>query len=416
MNSIVKIDVPVPPPLDPDLFVDVDLFGQAIKADPSALFIQWADKPPFYVKVDGHIHAVLCQHDQVQWALTHPEIISSEPQKGWGADQFDYFNGLPLVLDYDPPEHSRMRRLMAPGFTPKRIASFRTAIDTMVKELIDEMTVKGQFDLVEEFAAPLMYGLLLGGLFEFPRDVWPVLINMSNAMALVATVSEGAPKPAAYMEAYDAAYAFCGNLIEERRNAPPMDDLVGSIIKAHDDEGLLSTTELFSTLVQLFTGGLGTVIATSSNCILRLLRHPDQLQLLRDNPNLLNQAIEECLRIDSLGNFRHRFVIKDHIIDGVPIYRGMIVHLSLGAANYDPAKYPDPARFDIMRNPRDILTFGYGPHFCPGNVLARSVLRAAVGQLITRFPNLRLADPNETIVYGGMPTERFPLHVNLRVD
>jgi cytochrome P450 len=94
----------------------------------------------------------------------------------------------------------------------------------------------------------------------------------------------------------------------------------------------------------------------------------------------------------------------------------MVAHMALGCANYDPEVYADPFRFDITRNPRDIMTFGFGPHFCPGNVLARSVLRTVIGTLVQTFPNIRLANPDETIVYGGMPTERFPLRVLLQVD
>lgn len=415
MNIATTIEMPVIPPLDPALFVDVDMFGQAIKADPTPWFRQWADKPPFYVTIEGHTHVVLCRHEHVKWALTNHDVISAVPHKGWGTDQFDYFNGLPLVLDFDPPEHSRMRRLMAPGFTPKQVNRLQPTINAMVDGLIEQVRAKGRFDMIDDFSGPLMYSLLLGGVFEFPQEDWPIFINLSNALELVATVPEGAPKPQKYLDAFNACHDYVGQLIEERRLAPK-DDLIGGVIAAHDEAGKLSTEELFSTLVQLFTGGLGTVIATSTNCMNRLLRNPDQLQMLRDDMSLLNGAIEECLRVDSLGNFRHRFVVQEHVIDGVPIYPGMVAHMSLGCANFDPDVYPDPFRFDITRDPRNIMTFGYGAHFCPGNVLARSVLRTIIGKLITAFPNIRLADPDETIVYGGMPTERFPLHVNVQVD
>lgn len=415
MSEVMLAAKPSIPPLDQGKFIAIDLFGQALKANPAPYFTEWAKQPPFYVDVQGHTHVVICRHAQVQWALRTHEIISAVPHKGWGTDLFDYFNGLPLVVDYDPPEHARIRRLMQPGFAPNRVGRLQPLIEGMIDDLAQAMAAKKQFDMVTEFAGPLMYQILLGGVFEFEPDVWPIFINLSNALELVPTVPPGAPKPPAYMEAFNAAYEFCGRLIEERR-AAPKDDLVGTVIAAHDEKGTISVEELFSTLVQLFTAGLGTVTATSSNAVLRLLRHPDQLALLRADPSLLNKAIEECMRIDCLGNFRHRFVIKEHVIDGTPIYPGMVAHMSLGAANYDPDKYPDPARFDITRDPRDILTFGFGPHLCPGNSLARMVVRTIVGHLILGFPNLRLAKPDEVIIYGGLPTERFPTHVNLSVD
>jgi cytochrome P450 len=416
MNSKAAIAAPVIPPLDPARFVEVDLFGQAIKADPSPWFIEWAKKPPFYVMVNGRPNAVICRHEQVKWAFTDYETISGEPQPGWGVDMFDYFNGMRIMTEFDPPEHTALRRLIQPGFTPRRVAQYEERINTLVDELIEKMAAKGSFDMISDFAQPLMYRLLLGSVLELPEKDWPIFTTFNDSLALVATVPQGAPKPKAYMDAFNAAYEYCANVIEQRRNQPPVDDLVGGIINAHDVGGSLSTEELFSTLMQLFTAGLGTVIATQGLCILRLCRHPDQLKLLQDDPSLLYSAIEECLRIDSLGNFRHRFVIKDCVVDGVPLYRGMVVHISMGASNYDPDFFPQPNKFDIKRNPRDISTFGHGPHFCAGNALARSVIRKVIGKLVERFPNIRLADPDATIVYGGMPTERFPLSIQLRVD
>lgn len=404
------------PPLDPALFVDVDLFGQAIKADPSPWFIEWAKKPPFYVMLNGRPNAVICRHEQVKWAFTDYETISAEPQPGWGADMFDYFNGLPLLLETNPPEHTALRRVMQPGFTPRRVASYEASINDTVDVMIDQIADKPGFDMITEFAHPLMCRLLLGALLGLPEKDWPIFIQLSNSLELVATVPEGAPKPKAYMDAFNAVYEYCSDLIETRRSQPPRDDLIGSVITAHDVGGKISTEDLFSILIQLFTGGLGTIIATLGLCFLRLCRNPDQLKLLQEDPSLLNSAIEECVRIDSLGNFRHRFVVKDCIVDGVPLYRGMLVHISMGASNYDPDVYPEPEKFDIRRNPKDISTFGHSAHFCIGNIVARKVLRRVVGQMVQRFPSLRLADPDAVVPYGGMPTERFPLKVDLRID
>jgi len=415
MTAKAALDIPVIPPLDPARFIEVDLYSQEIKADPSPWFLQWADKPPFYVMVDGRPNAVICRHEQVKWALTDYETISAVPQPGWGAEYMDYFNGLPIVVELNPPEHTRMRRLMQPAFTPRRVSQFQQGIDDLADELIEQVATKGEFDMITEFAQPLVYRLLLGTVFEFPQKDWPILTNFSHALELVATVPAGAPKPQAYLDAYDAAMKYCGDLIEQRR-LEPKDDLISSIIATHDAGDSITTEELFSTLIQLFSAGLGTVSGTQGLCMLRLCRHPDQLKLLQDDPSLLNSAIEECMRIDCLGNFRHRYVVKDCVVDGVPLYRGMIVHMSLGASNYDPDFYPDPNRFDITRNPRDISSFGHSTHFCIGNALARGVLRTVVGKLVQRFPKIRLADPDEKIMYGGMPTERMPLNIRLRVD
>ncbi|MFA5494586.1 MAG: cytochrome P450 [Porticoccaceae bacterium] len=404
------------PELDPDLFIDVDLFGQAIKSDPTELFLEWSKKPPFYVMINGRPNAVICRHEQVKWALTDYETINMEPQQNWGIEMFDYFNGMRTVVEYNPPEHTAMRRLMQPGFTPRRIAQYEAAVNTLIESAIDEIASRPSFDMISDFAEPLVYRLLLGDVLGIPRSDWHIFTTMSSSFELVATVPPGSPKPKAYMDAYNATHAYCAKLIEERRNQPPIDDLIGGIINAHDDAGTISTEELFSTLIQLFTGGLGTIIATLGLCIIRLCRNPDQLQLLKEDPSLLNSAIEECLRVDSLGNFRHRYVVKDCVVDGTPLYYGMVVHISIGASNYDPDFYPEPEKFDITRNPKDISTFGHSAHFCVGNILARKVIRGVIGQMVKRFPKLRLENQNENIVYGGMPTERFPLSVKIRVD
>src|SRR5690606_30045378 len=233
MTAKAALDIPVIPPLDPARFIEVDLYSQEIKADPSPWFLQWADKPPFYVMVDGRPNAVICRHEQVKWALTDYETISAVPQPGWGAEYMDYFNGRRIVVELNPPEHTRMRRLMQPAFTPRRVSQFQQGIDDLADELIEQVATKGEFDMITEFAQPLVYRLLLGTVFEFPQKDWPILTNFSHALELVATVPAGAPKPQAYLDAYDAAMKYCGDLIEQRR-LEPKDDLISSIIATHD--------------------------------------------------------------------------------------------------------------------------------------------------------------------------------------
>jgi cytochrome P450 len=410
-KSVPQIDIAA---LDPALIVDVDMFGQQIKADPAPLLCQWARNPPFYVVHHGRPQAVICRYQEVLGAFSDYDTFSRIPQPGWGADTFDYFNGLPTVGDIDPPEHNRLRRLMSPAFAPRRMSEVQARLEASVDALLAQIADKASFDMVSEFAQPLVRNLLLGILFEFPREDWHIFTDFSEVLGLVGTVLPGSPKPEAYVQRFNAGYAYCAAMIAARQRHPSS-DLVGDIVSA-SEAGLISVRELFGTLIVLFAAGIGTTSSALSLGVLRLCRHPEQLARLRQEPQLIASAVEECLRIDTLGLFVHRYVVKDTVLGGTPIRRGMLAHLAMGAANLDPTVYAHPERFDIGRNPRNISTFGFGPHFCVGHALARTVMRTAMGRLVERFPAIRLAHPTEEIQFGGLPTERAPLKVELRID
>ncbi|MDB5985145.1 MAG: cytochrome, partial [Nevskia sp.] len=281
---------------------------------------------------------------------------------------------------------------------------------------MDQLEARGtDIDVIQDVALPFATTVLLGLFLALPQSDWPVFLRFSHALSLVGTVKAGESKPKEYVDAYAGAFQYCENLIAERRRAPK-DDLIGSVISAHDVGGTITTEELFATLMVLLTGGIGTIAGTTGLAMLRLGRNPDQIELLRQEPKLITSAIEEVLRIDCLGNFRHRWAAKDFDFEGLPVYKGMPIALSLGAANYDPELYPNPEKFDIRRAPTDISSFGYGIHFCIGQAIARPSVRNAVLALVQRFPKLRLADANFEPHWGGMPTERWPESVPMKVD
>jgi cytochrome P450 len=169
VNGIID-GTPLIPELDPSRFIDVDLFGPAIKADPSVLFAEWATRPPFYVSIHGRPNVVICRYQEVLQAFTDYQTFSRIPQPGWGADTFDYFNSLPTVGDVDPPDHSRLRRLMQPAFTPRRLAQVQENLHGLVGEMMAEIATKGTFDLMTDFAQPLVRRFLLGIFFQFPTE------------------------------------------------------------------------------------------------------------------------------------------------------------------------------------------------------------------------------------------------------
>ena len=232
MTGVIA-ECPVIPPLDPAHFVDIAMFGQAVKADPVAVLSARASQPPFYVMLHGRPHVVICRYDQLLAAFTDHDTFSRVPQPGWGADTFDYFNGLPTVGDSDPPEHSRLRRLMWPAFTPRRMSQVQARLDRLVDGMIDDVAGLPQFDLVMQFSRPLVRRLLLGIVFELPEADWHIFADFSEVLGLNGTVPPGAPKPAAYLDRCNAGHAYCAALIEQRRREPKP-DLVGDIVSAHD--------------------------------------------------------------------------------------------------------------------------------------------------------------------------------------
>jgi cytochrome P450 family 142 subfamily A polypeptide 1 len=200
--------------------------------------------------------------------------------------------------------------------------------------------------------------------------------------------------------AYDNSGELVRHVIADRR-ANPRSDFLTDLVLAHDQGDKLTDRELFDMIFALF-GALATTPRSGGGALYMLYTHRDQLQQLIDNPDLIPDAIEECLRIAGNGYFTFaRIATCNTEVGGTWIEKGVIVRPSPQAANYDPDMFSDPLRFDIHRRPNRIMTFGAGPHYCVGHLLGRTTLRIAIRRLLARFPNARLANPDFKPVYGG---------------
>jgi cytochrome P450 len=179
----------------------------------------------------------------------------------------------------------------------------------------------------------------------------------------------------------------------------------------------MTEAELFGQINSICSAGLGTTAATLAGALLTLVRHPQQLEMLRENPELIDGAVEECLRFHGPGvNTFTRFAVKETTVAGHKIFKDMPVIASIQAADYDPMEFPDPLRFDITRNPRNIFAFGSGPHHCIGNRLARTILRKSLLAIVQNFPRLRLAESDFDPIYCGFPGELCMTRLPLRID
>lgn len=293
------------------------------------------------------------------------------------------------ILQLDPPDHTRHRRLAQPAFTPRKIAEYRVEVERVCHRLLDDAERRGTFDLVEDYAGPLpitVIGQLLG---IRDQDRAPFLRHSRAIGAMVDGLSSLA-MAREFQYAQTAYRRMLRELIEARR-ADPADDLVSVLTAAHD-EGTLTENELLALCMILAITGFETTTNLISTATLALLENPDQMALFRDDPDLAPRVVEEALRYDAPIRLVTRFTHEEIEIDGHRIPPDGALVVLINAANRDPEVFPDPDRFDITRDGQgDHLSFAGGIHYCIGAPLARMEADVALRVLIERMPRLRLA-------------------------
>ncbi len=293
------------------------------------------------------------------------------------------------MLFRDPPDHTRLRGLVSKAFTPRALEAVRPRVVEIVKGLVDNIAGRGEADLITDLALPLpvtVISELLGLPIEDHAQAreWAEAI----AQALDPVVTEEHTTRADRAVAGLAAYI--GGVVAERRRDPGP-DLLSRLIEAEDGAGHLSEAELISTVSLLFGAGHETTRNLIGNGMLALLRNPGELLRLREDPSLIRSAVEELLRYDSPVQLAGRGARADVVIGGERIAAGEPMMLLIGAANRDPAQFPDPDRLDIGRQDVKMLSFGGGIHFCLGAMLARTEAQVAIGTLLARVAHIELA-------------------------
>ena len=308
------------------------------------------------------------------------------------------------MLFLDPPDHSRLRQLVSKAFTPGAIAALTPRIHAIVADLLDQIANPASFDLMESLAYPLPV-IVMAELLGIPPEDRAKFKLWSD---LRARVLEPTIKPDEIQKANQATYElddYFREVIRQRR-AHPRDDLISTLILAEEAGDKLTSNELLVMLRLLLIAGNETTTNLIGNGMLALLRHPAQLQLLRNQPDLMENAVEELLRFDTPVQVDFRIARADLEFGGRGIRAGQGVIVLLGAANHDPAVFPEPERLDITRRNASHLAFGRGLHFCLGAPLARVEARAAFAGLLQRFPKLELLDPRpafkDNVVLRGL--------------
>ena len=317
------------------------------------------------------------------------------------------------MLFLDPPQHTRVRSIFTKAFTPRTLESLRPRIEQICHEQIEKMSAAGEAELMRDLACPLPV-MVIAQLLGFPREDYAPLKKWSDDMteALGFLPSEEAKLRAARARDEMREYFFA-TVVARLRREPDCSLLSGLLELEARGEGL-DEDELFSNSVLLLAAGHETTTNLIGNGVLALLRHPDQLDDLRGNPGLIGDAVEELLRFDPPVQWISRVAGEDFEFGGVRLKRGEIVLGAVGAANRDPAVFPEPDKLDLRRQDNRHLSFGVGPHFCLGAALARMEAKIAIGTLIRRFPKLRLA--SRKVCWRKGITFRGVTELPLRVD
>jgi cytochrome P450 len=317
------------------------------------------------------------------------------------------------MLFLDPPDHTRLRRLVGAAFTPRQAERLRASIVRLVDQSLDALADAGSggspVDLQATLAARLPIAVI-GSLVGVPPGDWaslrPAMSALLKVVEIGVTKQELDEADRAALELRD----YFSGLVASR-HAAPRDDLASTLVAAHDatatgqrpDDGTLSRDELLQTLTFLFMAGVDTMTNLLTNGTAALLAHPDQAALLRADPALAPHTVDEVLRYDPPVQFLGRVAAEDTQLGGAPLTPGSLVIAMLGAANRDPARFADPDVFDITRTGTTVLSFGGGIHFCLGAPLARIEAGTFFAALLTRFPSLRLAGPpvRQGLVFRG---------------
>jgi len=360
-----------------------------------------ADPYPTYrrLRTEDPVHQnplgfwVLTRYEDVMATLRDARAVK-EPIAAFVAARFGA--AVPAIgfsmLDRDPPDHTRLRGLVSKAFTPKMVERLRSEVQAIVDGLLDAVEGAGTMDLIEQFAYPLpvtvicqMLGVPVKDRERFKQ--WGLDIARGLDAIMLPPDSEVARRSVASRQALTAYFR---ELIAERR-ATPRADVLSDLIAAEEAGDRLSEPELLATCMLLLIAGHETTVNLIGNGTLALLRHPDQLRLLRERPGLIGTAVEELLRFDGPVQRTARIPSEDITIDGRTIPKGELVMPFIGAADRDPAQFPEPDRLDITRTDNRHVAFGLGIHFCLGAPLARVEGQIAINTLVQRLPKLTLA-------------------------
>ncbi len=393
--------------------------------NPYPVLARLREASPF-AEFDGAL-VVAGRHADCASVLRHPNASSQRGTSLLAPATTRRARERPSFLSLDPPDHTRLRRLVSKAFTQRTVAGLEPRIRAITGDLLTAAATAGQLEVVSQLAYPLPVRII-SEMLGVPVEDHPRFAGWSARLAHSLQPGFGLPpdQAQALADAADAASAeFAGYFREliALRRARPQPDLLSALITAEDSGDQLTEDELIATCVLLLVAGHETTVGLIANAILALLRHPDQLALLQAHPELAADTVEETLRYDAPVQLTSRVARGGLQVGAVGAPDRALVILLLAATGRDPENFPDPDRFDIRRGAAGHLAFAAGPHFCLGAPLARLEATIAVGEVASRIvapnlapgglsykPNMNLRGPDRLVVEfaeitsaGGLP-------------
>jgi cytochrome P450 len=292
------------------------------------------------------------------------------------------------MLNLNPPDHTRVRSLLNKAFTPTMVQKLKPEIETIAESLLDDIEAQGSMELMHEFAFPLPISVI-GQMLGVPMTDRALLKHCSDNLAGVVGGQRQIMKLARAGKAIRELRAYLRPLIEQRRTSP-QDDLMSVLVQAEEEHKKLTADEVVNNCILLLVAGHETTVNLIGNALHCLLKHPDQLQLLREQPELMEATISEVLRFESPVQLAPRLAGQDLEFNSKTFKKGQMIFLLLGSANRDAEQFKDADRFDITRAKNRNMAFGEGIHRCIGASLAEVEAQIAITALLRRFPKLGL--------------------------
>jgi len=354
-----------------------------VQDNPYPYYAELRDKTPVAWVEPLRCWAV-SRYQDVDYAIKHPQLFSSAKWLGQSLGDLKPLPEVPWMLETDPPDHTRLRRLVNKAFTPRMVGLLEPRIRGVARQLLAPLQKRGEFDFVRELSGPLpvitiaeMLGIEPERRLDFKR--WSDHIvrasNRPNDEAERTEIRHSNAEMQAYLT--DAI---------ARRRREPREDLLTALVRAEEEQQRLTADEVLAMTLLILLAGNETTTNLLGNVLLTLLAHPDDLATVRADRSLVPSLIEEVLRYDSPIQVVFRRMTQDVQLSGTTLAEGAAVFLLLGSANRDEQQFPDADRFDVRRNRRDHVAFGYGIHYCLGAELARLEARMALETLLFECP------------------------------